>query len=55
MDVTIEQVALTLLVTSEILSLIPEKYVKSNGILHSFIVIIGFCNEKFQTPNKHED
>ena len=41
MDITIEQLSFGLFLISEIMGLIPERYVQSNGFLHTVIVIIN--------------
>ena len=50
MDIDPQTIALGLLGLSELLSLLPEKLVRSNGLLHTFVVLIKTCNRRF--PNK---
>ena len=52
MDISTEQIALALFISSEVLALLPPNIVKSNGILHTFVCLIKSCNEVFSKNNK---
>ena len=52
MDIDPQTIALGLVGLSELLSLLPEKLVRSNGLLHTFVVLIKTCNKSFQATKK---
>ena len=53
MDISTEQIALALFISSEVLALLPENIVKSNGFIHSIVHLIKNCNDVFSKNSKN--
>ena len=47
MEITPEQITQALFVISEVLALVPDSIIKSNGFMHTIVCLVKTCHSSF--------